>query len=226
VQAPVEYIRKHYGRYDTKNPDTKDARRKRYLAAVTSMDEAIGEMLDLLDRLDLAEDTLVIFLSDNGGSGIADNAPLRGGKSQMFEGGLRVPCILRWPGVVPPGRTCREFLTSLEILPTVCRAAGVQPPAGVILDGFDMTAVLTGQRRSPRKEMFWQRRADRGARVGNWKWVESSRGGGLFDLAADLGERHDRSKDRPDVLERVKARFAAWKKRMDEAEPRRPFRDF
>lgn len=226
VQAPIEYIREHYGSYDPKEAHTREARRKRYMAAVTYADEQIGKMLDLLDKQGLADNTLVIFLSDNGGSGIADNAPLRGGKSQMWEGGLRVPCIVRWPSRIPAGSVCREFLTSLEIFPTLVEAGGGRIPDGVILDGFDMAPVLGGKQKSPRSEMFWERRGDRAARVGNWKWLESARGSGLFDLAEDIGEQHDVSRQKPDVLHRVKERFAAWKHRMDEAEPRGPFRNF
>jgi arylsulfatase A-like enzyme len=137
-----------------------------------------------------------------------------------------VPCLLRWPGVIPAGSVCREFLTALEVFPTLCRAAGVQPPGGVVLDGFDMMPVVTGRQPSPRREMFWERRGDQAARVGNWKWVASGRGSGLFDLSHDISEQHDLSQQKPDVLDHVKSRFSAWKKRMDEAEPRGPFRDF
>ena len=108
----------------------------------------------------------------------------------------------------------------------LCRAAGIRPPANVVLDGFDMTPVLAGQRKSPRNEMFWQRRGDKAARVGNWKWVKSSRGSGLFDLSKDVSEQNDLSIEKPDVLRMVKSRFAAWEKLMAEAEPRGPFRDF
>ena len=226
VQAPVEYIRRHYGDYDPNAPHTRAAKRKRYLASVTYMDEQIGKMLDLLDAEGLAGNTLVIFFSDNGGSSIADNAPLRGHKSQMWEGGLRVPCVARWPGRIRAGSVCREFLTSLEILPTLVRAAGGKLPGDIVLDGFDMTAILAGEEKSPRNEMFWERRGDRAARVGNWKWVESARGSGLFDLAQDIGEQRDLSQQKPEVLRRVRERFAAWKRQMDEAEPRGPFRDF
>jgi arylsulfatase A-like enzyme len=226
AQAPVEYTRKHYGAYDPKEPHTREAKRKRYMAAVTYMDEKIGRMLDLLDAQGLADTTLVIFFSDNGGSSAADNTPLRGGKSRMWEGGLRVPCIVRWPRRIPPGSVCREFLTSLEVFPTLVRAARGALPGDVVLDGFNMAEVLAGRQESPRKEMFWERRGDRAARVGNWKWVESSRGSGLFDLAKDIGEQRDLSQERPEVLGRVKGRFAAWKRRMDEADPRGPFRDF
>jgi len=226
VQAPVEYTRKHYGPYDPDKPHTREARRKRYMAAVTYMDEAIGQILSALEETGQTDNTLVVFLSDNGGSGDSDNSPLRGGKSQMFEGGLRVPCIMRWPSVIPAGSMCCELLTSLEILPTFCRAADVETPAGVALDGFDMMPVVTGRRGSPREEMFWERRGDKAARVGHWKWVDAQRGSGLFDLSRDIGEQHDLSSERPDVLNDVRSRFAAWKKSMEEAEPRRPFRDF
>jgi len=227
AQAPLEYIRAKYGSYDPKEADSRRAKRMRYMAAITYMDEAIGQMMDLLARHGLEENTIVIFFSDNGGSGsAADNGALRGGKSRMFEGGLRVPCIVRWPGVVPAGSVCDEFLNSMDIFPMICKAAGARLPKGVVLDGSDMTSVLAGRQKSSRKEMFWQRRGDKAARVGNYKWVESSRGSGLFDLSSDIGEQHDLSKKKPDVLSMVKSRFASWEKRMAEAEPRGPFRNY
>ena len=88
----------------------------------------------------------------------------------------------------------------MPAFPTLCKAAGVPTPAGVELDGFDMMPVLTGQRKSTRKEMFWQRQANRAARVGHWKWVESDRGSGLFDLSKDIGEQHDLSGQNPEKL--------------------------
>lgn len=165
-------------------------------------------------------------LSDNGGGGGADNSPLRGGKAMMFEGGIRVPCLARWPGRIPAGSVCDAFLTSLEIFPTLVTAAGLPLPDGTVLDGFDMADTLAGKAPSPRREMFWQRRGDRAARVGRWKWVDSQKGSGLFDLSADVGEEHDLSTEKPDVLAMLKSRFAAWRQEMDAAEPREPFRDY
>ncbi|MBN1343793.1 MAG: sulfatase-like hydrolase/transferase [Phycisphaerae bacterium] len=219
VQAPDKYIRM-YPEGDPKS------HRTRFMAAVTCMDDAIGEMLDLLDRHKLSDNTIVIFFSDNGGGVGSDNAPLRGKKGWMFEGGIRVPCIVRWPGKIPAGTVCDEFLTSLEIFPTLLRAVGVKPPEGVVLDGFDMMPVLCGKGRSKRTEMFWQRRGDRAARVGQFKWVDSQKGKGVFDLSTDIGERNDLSKERPELLARLQARFAAWRKEMDACEPRGPFKDF
>ena len=228
LQAQVgteERSRKRYGSKLYQVPN-RPARRLEFVGSVTAMDAAIGEVLDFIEDHGLTKDTIVIFFSDNGGGGAADNSPLRGAKGQMFEGGIRVPCIVRWPGKIPSGVTSDEFLTSLEIFPMLCAAAGAKLPVGVPLDGFDMLPVLQGKMKSPRKEMFWQRRLDKGARVDHWKWVESSRGNGLFDLRVDLSEKNDLSTKRPEILAKLKNRFQNWKKEMAEAEPRGPFRDF
>ncbi|MFZ5831089.1 MAG: sulfatase-like hydrolase/transferase [Planctomycetota bacterium] len=223
AQGPEEYK----ARYVKEFPElAKKRARLEYLAAVTCMDDAIGKMLALLDEYGIAENTLVIFFSDNGGGGGSVNDPLRGGKGRMFEGGLRVPCIVRWPKEIPAGKTSDEFLTSLEVFPTVLHAAGIKPPEGVVLDGFDMLPVLQGRDKSPRREMFWKRQGDRAARVGHWKWVDSSRGSGPFDLSNDIEEKHDLSAERPEILEMVKQRFAAWMMEMERSEPRGPFRDY
>ena len=222
-QAGIEQ-RTRYGK--TYTVPNRAARRLEFVGSVTAMDAAIGRLLDLLDEYGIADNTIVLFFSDNGGGSSADNAPLRGRKGQMFEGGLRVPCIVRWPGKIPAGTTSDAFLTSLEVVPTLCAATGAAPPKGVVLDGFDMLPVLQGKKRLLRSEMFWQRKLDKGARVDHWKWVESSRGSGLFDLRHDLGERRDLSKEKPEVLKNVQARFTNWKKQMQAAAPRGPFRDF
>ncbi len=221
VQAPPQYLAMY-----PEGKTQREQRRRGYLAAVTCMDHAIGQLLDLLDQYGIARNTIVVFLSDNGGGTGSNNTPLRGGKSQMFEGGIRVPCIVRWPERIPAGTTCDEFLTALEVFPTLAAATGVALPAGIVYDGFDMLPVLQGKQPSPRTEMFWERRADHAARLGRWKWVESARGNGLFDLASDLGEQQDLSAEKPDVLVMLKSRFAAWKKDMADAEPRGPFRDY
>jgi arylsulfatase A-like enzyme len=227
VQVPLDYLARHYESYDPKDANTKRAKRLRYMGATTYMDEAIGDILNTLDKHNLTENTIIVFFSDNGGSGsAADNGPLRGGKGQMFEGGLRIPCIVSAPGRIPEGTVCDEFLTSMEVFPTVCNAASISPPGSVVLDGFDMIPVLAGKKKSPREEMFWQRRGDKGARVGNYKWVDSSKGSGLFDLSRDISEQNDLSEKEPQTLARLKSRFSAWKSRMAEAEPRGPFRDF
>lgn len=219
VQAQDKYLRLY------PDLDPKDAR-TRYFACVTNMDDAIGKILEQIKQQGQEENTLVIFHSDNGGARPGDNGPLRGGKTTMYEGGLRVPFVARWPGVLPAGVVSDEFLTTLELFPTLVDAAGAERPKGVTLDGFNMLPVLQGKAKSSRTEMFWQRRSERAARVGNYKWSEMPKGGGLFDLSLDLGEKKDLSKEKPEILARVKVRWEEWRRQMDAAEPRGPFRDY
>ncbi len=228
LQAEAGFTERKFGKYGEKlfKVPNRAAKRLEYAASITAMDAAIGRVLDLLDHYQVADNTLVIFFSDNGGGGASDNTPLRGGKGQMFEGGLRVPCIIRWPGRVPAGKTSDAFLTSLEILPTLLKSCQVNPPQDIILDGFDLLPVLQGETPSARNTMFWQRRHDIGVRVGDWKWVNSSRGSGLFNLKTDIGEQQDLSATHPEKLKELKQHFARWKKQMNAAEPRGPFRDY
>ncbi len=225
LQAKAGYVqRTRYGK--PAQVPNHALQRLEYAASITCMDDAIGQLLDLLDQYHLSGNTLVIFFSDNGGGVGSDNRPLRGHKAMMFEGGIRVPCIVRYPGHIPPNTTSDAFLTALEIVPTVLNLAGLKPPAGVVLDGYDMLPVLARGEPSPRTEMFWQRRGDKAARVGHWKWVDSARGSGLFDLSKDVGETHDLSAECPDKLHELKKRFEHWQAAMQAAEPRGPFRDY
>ena len=173
--------------------------------------------------------TIVIFFADNGGGGPADNGALRGGKGDTWEGGGRVRAIVRWPdGGGPAGVENNAFLTGMELLPSLAAATGAQLPQGVVLDGYNWWPTLRGEAESPRQDMFWKRRGLKGARVGNWKWVDMGEGrGGLFNLAKDIGESRDLSKERPDMLARLQRCFDEWyKETMIEAEPRGPFKDY
>lgn len=201
-------------------------RRLNYLAAVTAMDRAIGEVLARIERYGLTDSTLVIFLSDNGGGGIADNGALRGHKGDMFEGGIRVPGIVRWPARLPAGTTCDAFLSTLEVVPTLLAASGQTAPPDLKLDGFNMLPALAGDADQARQEMYWQRRGDTAVRVGDWKWVNSQKGSGLFNLRNDVSEQHDQARANPRMLQQLQARLAAWQAEMQAAEPRGPFRDF
>ena len=218
AQAKPEHI-KLYG-------ESPNGKRENYLGAITAMDESIGAVFRLLEEQGRLDDTLVIFFSDNGGSGNADNTPLRGRKAQTWEGGIRVPFLARWPGQIPAGTVTNEFLTSMEVFPTLVRLAGGELPKGVVYDGFDMLPVLAGKAKSEREEMAWQRRDQKALRYRNWKWVEQPIGGGLFDLSKDIGEQNDLSEKRPEVLQMMRERFQGWLARMEAAEPRGPFRDY
>jgi arylsulfatase A-like enzyme len=216
-QAPEEYLAMY--------PALK-GRKQEYAALTTHMDTAIGRILARLREHGLEDDTVVIFSSDNGGDGAADNTPLRGRKATMFEGGLRVPLIVRWPKQIAPGQVNREFATTLDLFPTLVGLAGGRPEPGVMLDGFDLPPVWRGQAKHRRTEMFWQEKSNKAARAGNWKWMETAKGGGLFDLGTDPSESNDLGAHRPEVLAMMRTRWSAWRKEMDAAEPRGPFRDY
>lgn len=219
VQAPEKYVSLYRGKVE-------DERLARYCGAVTCMDEAIGAVMQAVEKAGQKDNTLFLFMSDNGGSGNGGNAPLKGSKSTMWEGGLRVPFIACWPGKLPAGKVTDEFLTSLELVPTLLAAIEAPAPEGVRLDGFNMLPVLRGEAPSSRQEMFWQRRGDKAARFQNWKWLSSAKGKGLYDLSKDLGEKHDLSKEKPEVARMMEEKFSRWRAEMDASEPRGPFRDY
>lgn len=218
-QAPEKYLAMYGGGLDWKT---------QYRALVTQLDDSVGEILKHLREYNLDEETLVLFMSDNGGGGGSTNAPLRGHKGTMWEGGLRVPLIARAPGRIPKGLVSNEFTTSMDLLPTFARLAGADLPRGVKLDGFDIMPIMRGKARSSRTEFFSHRPFNNSsaARVGKWKWAFQGEKEELFDLSRDLSEKQDLSKERPDILAMVKARYAAWWKAMEDSEPRGPFRDY
>ncbi|MSU51342.1 MAG: N-acetylgalactosamine-6-sulfatase [Opitutus sp.] len=219
VQAPEEYVAPYRAQGLAENL-------ARYYGAVTCMDAAIGDVLAQIKARGEDRDTLVLFVSDNGGSGNGGNAPLRGQKGTMWEGGLSVPFIARWPAQLPAGKVTGEFLTTLEFLPMIAAAAGARPIPGAVRDGFDMTPVLRGEKPSERTEMFWQRRGDHAVRIGQWKWTKTGNISGLFDIEADRAEEKNVSKEHPEIVARLKARLEKWRAEMEASEPRGPFRDY
>jgi arylsulfatase A-like enzyme len=217
-QAPEKYLAMHGGGLDWKT---------QYKALMTQMDDSIGQIMDQIKSLGQDSNTIFVFASDNGGSGASHNGPLRGGKGTMWEGGLRVPLIVRWPGRVREWAVTDAFATTLELFPTFL-AAGAKPSPDVTLDGFNMLPMLEGRGTTERKEMFWYRTYTdaAAARSGNWKWVNHAGEGGLYDLSSDVGETKDLSHERPEILKMVKERYAAWRAEMEASEPRGPFRDY
>ena len=199
VQAPKEFAAMY--------PESMTEKRRIYLGCITCMDTRIGEIMAELDKLGVAENTLIIFTSDNGGTSKEANGPLRGRKGQLSEGGIRVPCVARWPGRIPAGTVKHDLLTTLEFFPTLV-AAAAKLPAGVKLDGYDMLDLLAGSSASPRNEMFWEHQQDHAVRIGRYKWVDAPQGKGLYDLTSDMGEKHDLSQDKPELLGRFRAKFA------------------
>lgn len=222
-QAPDEYIRL-YGEPPGDN-------RIRYWANISCLDAAVGAVLDWLKEAGLEEKTLVVFSSDNGGLG-ESNRPLRGRKGGTYEGGIRVPFLARWPGQIPPGTVSHAFTSTLDLFPTFLAVAGLSPPPGLHLDGYNLLPVLTAQAQSSRESHFWEFQGKRAARVGNWKWVadidnyqpfpEDFRGE-LYDLSRDISESQDLASEYPEILKKVRSRWEAWMQEMAQAEFRGPF---
>ena len=194
----------------------------RYGAAVECVDWSVRVLLHELQQQGLDENTLVIFTSDNGSRNRDEggsNAPLRGTKGTTWEGGMRVPCIMRWPGQVPEGTTCEDIATAMDMLPTLAELGGTQAPDDRIIDGHDIRPLMTGEEEaeSPYDAFYYYKKDDLAAvRVGRWK-LHVSRNGEeveeLYDLRSDIGETEDISPDHRDVVRRL--RGAAEEARRD-----------
>ncbi len=184
-----------------------------YGAAVECMDYSTGQILATLDRLGIAEETLVIFTSDNGSNGKdgGSNAPLRGTKGTTWEGGFRVPCVMRWPRGIVAGETCTTTLTAMDLLPTIAGIAGASAPTDRVIDGADvgaefLTATADGGdplRGNGREFCYYKGPHLEAIRQGRFKLRLTD--GALYDLDADLGETTDVASGHPEVVCRIRA---------------------
>jgi arylsulfatase A-like enzyme len=181
----------------------------RYGACVEAVNWSTDVILRELQRLGLEENTIVIFTSDNGSRGDngGSNAPLNGRKGTTWEGGQRVPCIVRWKGQIQPGRTSDEILSSIDFLPSLCRICGAEVPDRKI-DGLDASDFLLGKtEQSPRETFFYYMSEDLEAvRKGKWKlfvWRKGEEVRELYDLESDIGETRNLIEDHPEIVEQL-----------------------
>lgn len=199
-----------------------------YAAMVEAMDQAVGKVLGALDELGLAENTIVVFTSDNGGLSTSEgwptaNLPFRGGKGWMYEGGIREPTIVRWPGVTPPGSESETLVTSPDWVPTLLAASEVEAPEGVKFDGVNLLPALGGEAQE-RGPIFWhyphygnQGGFPSGAvREGDWKLIENydDRSVELYNLRTEDGEHYDQAESQPERVARMLAQLRAWRARI------------
>jgi arylsulfatase A-like enzyme len=188
-----------------------DPTRRVFAAMVLSLDDGIGRVLAVLRERGLEDNTLVVFMADNGGDPDygGSSGPLRGEKGTLFEGGIRVPCLMRWPGRLPPGATADFVGSSLDLFPTFCRLAGADPSAHE-LDGQDLTPQLLDGETLSDRELFWELRNEAALRNGPWKYLHCADGREyLFNLDQDLSEGRNLAEERADVLAKLKARCAS-----------------
>jgi arylsulfatase A-like enzyme len=214
LQAPKEWIERF--------ADIEDRQQRVYAAMVAAMDAAIGRILDALTEHEFAnEQTLVLFLSDNGGiSAFGSNGSLRGQKGLLYEGGIRVPAVARWTGRIEAGRVVNVPLHVTDLYPTLCRLAGVKMDQPRPLDGRDLWSNLMTNAAAEEREILHNVTPWSGAlRQGRWKLVHNGQVPAnavaapqrdrfeLFDIAADPSEQHDRSTDEPRILAAMRARL-------------------
>jgi len=209
VHGPLQVTQKYYDRF----PHIKDESSRIYAAMTSALDDGIGEVLDALEQNGLDDNTLVIFTSDNG-AGAADycsNEPLRLGKQTMFEGGVRVPFAIKWPGKIPKGTTYEHPISTLDIFPTVLAAAGASPPTDIALDGVDLMPYLSGSNsEKPHDKLFWRAGNIWATRDGDWKLIYAADRHWLYDLSADIGEKTNLADKRPDMVKEMTASFEQW----------------
>jgi arylsulfatase A-like enzyme len=209
VHVPLHATDRYYDRA----ANIPDERRRLLAAMAMAMDDAIGNVLQALKRTGIEKDTGVFFLSDNGSpihQRAGTNGPLNGQKATYYEGGIRIPFCMQWPGTVPAGQTFREPVISLDLPATFCAAAGI--PKAAELDGVDLAPHLLGKNKSaPHDYLFWRAGRIGVVRKGDWKLLQLDESGiRLHNLASDLGEKKNVAANNPKVVEDLQAAWKGW----------------
>ncbi len=211
-----------------------------YAAMIESTDQGVGRIMNKLDELGLTDNTIVFFFSDNGGvKGITSNQPLRGGKGMLYEGGIREPMFVFWPGVVEQGTTCDTPVIGIDMYPTILEMTGAQKPPGKLLDGESIVPLLKGQKSLSRKAIFWhfpaylqgkaegardpyfRTRPAAAVRMGHFKLIEYFEDGALelYNLKEDISERNNLAGIMPEKTAELHKLMLAWRKAVNAPVP-------
>jgi len=214
VHAPLQATEKYLARF----PKIQDQRRRTFAAMLSAMDDAVGRVLERLRQHKLEDNTLIVFISDNGGptnNTSSRNDPLRGYKGQVLEGGIRVPFLMQWKARLPKGLVYREPVIALDIFPTVVAAAGASLPANP-LDGVNLLPYLTGQSKgAPHQALYWRFGPQAAIRKGPWKMVRLADGQPqLYNLAEDIGESRDLASAQSAKLKELLEDWEAWNRQL------------
>jgi len=183
-----------------------------YKEMVEVMDEGIGRVVETVKRLGLERKTFIFFCSDNGANKNGSNKPLNGFKGSLWEGGHRVPAAAYWPGRIKPGTISDETVLGMDVFPTMASIAGAKLPAGLDLDGVDLSGVLFKGKLLPERTLFWRYRTQKAVRKGPWKLLVQGENTKLFNLDEDLGEKKDLAGDKPDIVKMLQDELAAWER--------------
>ena len=221
VHGPLMAKKETIEKYKAKAKPEDAQRNATYAAMIQSVDDSVGQVGAKLEALGLADRTVVIFMSDNGGvAGTTSNAPLRAGKGTLYEGGIREPMIVRWPGVVKAGATCDEVVTSVDFFPTILEMAGATAEGAAGIDGVSIVPLLKQAGRLSREAVYWHyphyhNTLPGGAvRAGDWKLIEYFEDGRveLYNLKEDLGETKDLAAAMPEKAADLRKKLADWRK--------------
>lgn len=247
VHTPIQAKKAIIEKYKKKKP-SKGHNNPTYAAMIESVDKGVGRVVDKLDELGLTDNTVVFFFSDNGGYGpVTSMEPLRGAKGMLYEGGIRVPMLVRWPGKTKPGSVCDVPVIGIDFYPTILEMAGASKPSGYVLDGKSLTPLLTQSGGTPpggnpalqRKAIFWHfpaylqayrggkaqgawRTTPAGAvRQGDWKLIEFFEDGKLelYNLTEDIGEKNNLAKKLPGKAKELHRVLAEWRKSVNAPVP-------
>jgi arylsulfatase A-like enzyme len=197
--------------------DDSTSTRAEYVAMIERVDLGVGQILATLDRLGLRENTIVIFTNDNGGEWLSRTAPLFNHKMSVWEGGIRVPSIIRWPGRIPAGTVTSQVGITMDLTASILAVAGASLPESMRLDGMNLFPILEGRAPEVQRTLFWRghpARPHRAVRSGDWKLILEPRPM-LFNLRTDIGERVNVIGSHPDVARRLRDLLLAWEREVD-----------
>jgi arylsulfatase A-like enzyme len=187
---------------------------KVYGEMVKSLDAGIGRVLQTLKNSGLDRNTLVIFTSDNGGERFSYNWPFIGEKMDLHEGGIRVPAIVRWPGVTSAGVVSDQPVITMDWTATMVAAAGGRPDPEYPLDGQDVTSFLRGKKAIVDRTFFWRTRRQGAMRDGRWKYFREGKSEFLFDLSIDEHEQANYAETQAEILTRLRNKFGLWESQV------------
>jgi arylsulfatase A-like enzyme len=185
-----------------------------YAAMVQSLDASIGRVLQAIEATGRASNTLVVFTSDNGGERYSYHWPLRGAKGDLWEGGIRVPAIVAWPGVLAAGRVVDQVAMSMDWLPTLLPLAGARPDPAFPPDGIDLMPVLLGRSPAVERTVFWRTQDMAAARKGDWKYARAGNDEFLANLAEDVTENANFKLKQATVFAELKRAYEDWDRQM------------
>jgi arylsulfatase A-like enzyme len=184
---------------------------------VKSMDEAVGKIMQSIDDAAIAANTLVIFTSDNGGERFSDMGMYTGAKQQLWEGGIREPAFVRWPGRIPANSESGQVIITMDWTATILAAADAKPDPAFPLDGVNLLPFCMGKKKPMERTFYWrlfQTTKQKAIRHGKWKYLQTEKGEFLFNLAEDPGEKNDLKASNPSRFEKLKKMYNHWEKEV------------